>query len=148
MVYDDIVNDEDAAGVRRRDHVLQVGQAAPMRRDAVEVPRRIAVKLAVAIEHNGRNPYRRCAQGLDVIQLLLDAFEIPAVDASAAAGAVIAFGVVVGGVAVEEAVGNDLVDALRLPEGIREGLGARGRREAGNGRKQENRAARGRETSF
>jgi len=62
--------------VRRDDHVLQVArlpQCAPL----VEVPRCIAVELPVAIEHNRRYPNRRHPQRLEVIQLLLDAFEVP-----------------------------------------------------------------------
>ena len=80
MIDDNVINNQDAARVGGRDHVLQVGQVAPVGRHLVEVPPRVAVKLPVAVEHNGRNPNRRRTQCLDVIELLLDPFEIPAVD--------------------------------------------------------------------
>src|ERR1035437_7843688 len=42
VVHDNVIHDQYPARVRRLDHVLQVGQAAPVGRDVVEVPRRVA----------------------------------------------------------------------------------------------------------
>ncbi len=53
MIDNDIVNDQDAASVRRRDHVLQIRQRAPMRIDLVKIPPGIAMKLPARIEHDG-----------------------------------------------------------------------------------------------
>ena len=133
VVHDNVINDQNPARVRRLDHLLQVGHAAPVRRHLVEIPRGVAVKLPVAIQHHGRNPNRGRAQRLDVVQLLLDPFEIPAVNRPAVGRAVVALGIVVGSIAVEEAVSDDLVDALALPE-LKVLLGARrnGRKDCRN----------------
>ena len=48
--------------------------------------------------------------------------------------AVITIGIVVGSVAVKETVGHNLVNALRLPEAVRGGLGEQARRCGAKGR--------------
>ena len=53
VVHDNVVYDEQPARVGSLDHVLQIRQTPPMRRDAIEIPPRITVKLAVSIEHDG-----------------------------------------------------------------------------------------------
>ncbi len=124
MVHNDVIYHEQPFGMGGLDQMLQVSQAAPVRGHFVEVTAGIAVELAVAVEHNGRNPDGCGAESLDVIQLLFQPFEIAAMNRSAVAGIVIALGIIVGRVAVVIAVGHDLVDALRLPEAVREGLRA------------------------
>ena len=88
-----------------------------MRRHRVKIPARVAVIFAVRVQDDRRNPDRRRAQRLDVIEFLFRALEVAAVDARAAARVEVGVGVVVRRVAVEETVGEDLVDALGLPVG-------------------------------
>ena len=120
VVHDDIVNDEQAALVRRMDHLLQIRQAAPVRIHLVKIKPRITVKLPPGIQHNGRNPDGRRPERLDVIQFLFDALEIAAVNRSARVpGRIeIAIRVIVRWIAVIKAVRDDLVNALRLPEAV------------------------------
>ena len=102
-----------------------------MRVHLVKIPPGVAVKLAVRVQHHRRNPDGRRAERLDVIQFLLDALEIAAVNGRAAVAGrfIIAVGVVVRRVAVVKAVGDDLVNALRLPEGVAGGLRGDGKQE-------------------
>ncbi len=76
------------------------------------------MKLALGIEHNGGNPNGGCTEGLDIIQFLFNALEITAVDSGWVAGSVRAFGIIVVGISVVKAVGDELVDALGLPEKV------------------------------
>ena len=59
------------------------------------------------------------------IELLLNAPEIAAVHGLAIAWGVIAVSIVVGRITVVKPVCDDLIDALRLPEPVGKGLGAR-----------------------
>jgi hypothetical protein len=70
------------------------------------------MKLAVRVQHDRRNPNGRRAERLDVIQFLLSAEKVAAVNTAAAAGVEIPVGIVVRRVAVEKAVGDDLVVIL------------------------------------
>ena len=94
-----------------------------MRINPIKITGGVTVKLAVRIEDYGRNPDGGCAERLDVIEFLFRAFEVAAMDGSQTGGGIISVGVVVGGVAVEETVRHDLINTLRLPEGIGTGLG-------------------------
>ena len=123
MIDDDVLNDENSSGVRGVDHHLQIRERAPVRVHGIKITAGIAVVFAAAIFHDGRNPDGGEAKRLDVIQLLFDAPEVATVNARAAAGVVGTGGVVVRAVAVEKAVGKNLVDALRLPRGVGSGLG-------------------------
>ena len=84
VVNHDVVNHQDAPRVRRPDHVLQIRQRAPVRIHLVKIKSGIAMKLPPGVQHNRRNPDGRRAERLDVIQLLLDALEIAAVNRYAA----------------------------------------------------------------
>ena len=52
MVHDDVVNHEQAAGMGGLDHVLQVGQRAPMRVNPIKVLPGVAVEFAPRIQHH------------------------------------------------------------------------------------------------
>ena len=123
VIDHDILDDEQTPGVCGVHHDLQVGKRAPMRINRIKICAGVTVIFAAAVFDDGRNPDRRRAERPDVIQLLLDATEVAAVDARAAGGVVGAGGIVVGSVAIEEAVGENLVDALRLPETVGTRLG-------------------------
>src|SRR5208282_5597521 len=118
MIDDDVIDNEQSARMGCLDQALQILKAAPMRVNPVKIAARVAVELAPRVQDNGRNPNRRGAQGLNIIELLFQAFEVAAMDGGAAMafGIIIAVGVVVGGVAVEKPVRDDLIDALALPQ--------------------------------
>ena len=120
VIYYDVINDQDASCVGRPHKVLQVRHRAPMRVHLVKITRIVAVKLAAHVQHHGRNPNCRGAERFDVIQFLLDALEVAAVNRCAAVtgGIVIAIDIVIGRVAVIKTVGQQLVDALLLPETV------------------------------
>ena len=130
MIDDDVIDDQQTPRVRRRGKMLQIREAAPMRVHLVKIAARIAVELPAAIEHHRRNPDRRRSQRLDVIQFLLNSLEITPVHRSGAAGVVIPVGVVVRRIAIKKAVGDDLVNALGLPEPVGNGLGGNWRGDA------------------
>ena len=128
MVHHHVLNDQQPLRVRGVHKTLELRQRAPMRIHLVKILARVAVILAAAVEDDGGNPDGRRAEGLDVIQLLLDPLEVAAVNLPAVAGIVGTGQIVVCGIAVEETVGENLVDALRPPEAVGTGLGANARR--------------------
>src|ERR1700731_1344988 len=95
--------------------MFQVRQCAKMRGDVVKITAGVAVIIAIAIYHHRGNPNRSRAQRSYVIQLLLDSFEIAAVDGLGGAAVVISLSVIIGNIAVEKAVGENLVNILVLP---------------------------------
>src|SRR5262245_1673531 len=120
MVDHDVIDDENATRVRSLDHVLQIRKRSPMRRDIVEVTPRVTVKLAALVDYHRRNPNRRCSESFDVVEFLFNAFEIPAVDGhtAAAAGIIVALGVVIRRITIEKAIRDNLINALRLPKSV------------------------------
>ncbi len=77
------------------DQMLQISQAAPVRRDVIKIARGVPVKLTVSVEYDRRNPDGCCTECLNVIQLLFKPFEVTAVDRATVAGIVVAFGIIV-----------------------------------------------------
>jgi hypothetical protein len=96
-----------------------------MRVDFVKVASRVSMEFAPGIEHDRRDPNGGRSQRLDIVQLLFNPFEIASMNRGSpmTVWIVIAIGIVIRRVSVEEAVGNDLIDALSLPE-IAVGAGA------------------------
>ena len=122
MIDDYVLNDEQTSGVRGVHHGLQIGKRAPMRIHREKIAAGIAVILAIAILHDGGNPDGCRAESFDVIQLLLDALEVAAVDTGATVRVERAGGIVIRRIAVLKTVGENLVDVLLLPETIVSGL--------------------------
>jgi len=89
-----------------------------MRIHAEKVAAGITVELAAGVEHHRGNLNGRCAKCPDAIELLFRADKVAAMDRYGAGSVVIAGGVVVRWVAIEEAVGYILVNTLRLPEAV------------------------------
>ena len=119
MIYYHIVNYQQTLGVRGLNQMLQIGQCAKMRSHTIKVASGIAVVIAIAILYHRRDPDRSCSQRLDVIQFLFDSLEVAAVYALAGRRVVIPVGIIIRHVAIEKAIGDDLVNTLPLPEILR-----------------------------
>ena len=125
VVDDDVLHQVHAAPVQRVGQAPVVLQRAQVRVDAGEVGGPVAVITAVAtrgveplVEHRRRDPQRRRAQALDVVEPVDQALQVAAAEAVAAPRVVLAGAlVVVARVAVGEAVGHDEVDDLVAPVG-------------------------------
>jgi hypothetical protein len=52
---------QQAAGVGRRDHLLQISHCAPVRIDLEKIATGITMKLPFGVQHHRRNPDRGCA---------------------------------------------------------------------------------------
>jgi len=118
VVHDDIVDDEQAASMGCAHKMPQIREAAPVGIDLVKIAPGVAVKLPARVEHDRRNPNRRRAQCFDVIQLQFQPLEISAMNRCAAVAAriIVTIRIVVRRIAIEETVGDYLVNALALPE--------------------------------
>ena len=116
VVHDNIIDHENSALVRLGNQALQIGQRAHARIHRIEIRRRVSVVITVGVFDHRRDPDRRRAEGLDVVELLLDALEITAVGLAAIGLIVIRQQTVVRRVRVEKPVGDDLVNTLVAPE--------------------------------
>jgi len=119
MVDDLIEHDVQAQPVRVRGQVPEVLQGAQVRVDAAEVLRPVPVigGHAVHVRHlpgDGRDPHGGRAEVLHVLQVGVQAAQVPAVPGLRVPGVC---ATVVAGVAVHVAVRHDLVDDLAFPVG-------------------------------
>ena len=80
-VADNVQDDLDPSGMRRADHVRQVGHATPVWRQLIKILRSVAVERgATDIIDDGGHPDSGRPERLDVVELLLDALQVAAVD--------------------------------------------------------------------
>ena len=118
VVYHHVIDDEQAALLRLANQPLQILEGTETRVDIVKIGRGIAViiKVAIGILQHRREPDRRGAQRFDVVELALDADPVAAMRLVAHRRICPAVEVIVGRVAVEKPVGDDLVDVLVAPK--------------------------------
>src|SRR5438105_3638978 len=102
--------------MRRLDQALQIRECAEMRSHAHEIAPCIAVVVAVSILYHRGNPDRGRTECLDVIELLFNALEIAPMHSLAGGSIVVSVGIIIGHVAIEKPISDDLINVLPLPQ--------------------------------
>ena len=76
------------------------------------------MKLAFGIQHDWRDPNRRRAKRLDVIEFLFNPLKVSTVNSRGIAGTIRSLGIVIGGIPVVKTIRDDLINILGLPKTV------------------------------